>query len=127
MPAPLASNLLEQYSEGLRKIYSNFSDPRSEKSLLEWGVFPLNHTLMNGRTLIEDMRLRPSEGLKTAIAMRDDWSHAEMAVRSAVGDRFWETVEGELQEFVVIAGEMVAHLKKALDMLQPAEMQEADP
>lgn len=123
MPAPLAENLLEQYSDGLRKVYSNFSDPRSEKSLLEWGVFPLNHTLTNGRTLIEDMRMRPSSGLATAVAMRDEWSQAEAAVRSAVGDQFYETTARELEEFVVIAGEMVEHLKAALALLQPAEIQ----
>jgi len=119
MPAALASNLLEQYSVGLRQVYSNYTDPRSEKSLLEFGVFPLNFTLTNGRSLIEDMRARPSEGLATAIAMRNEWAGRESDIRAAVGDRFFETTAQELEEFVVIANEMVAHLKQALALLQP--------
>jgi lysophospholipase len=46
----------------------------------------LTYRLQNGRTLIEDMALRPSEGLATATAMRDEWRKAEAAVRVAVGD-----------------------------------------
>ena len=85
MPAPLAQNLLDQYSSGLRAVYSNHSDPRSERSLLEWGVFPLNYTLTNGRTLIEDMALRPSEGLRTAISMRTmPWAKSWALVKTSM-------------------------------------------
>ena len=117
MPAPLAQNLLDQYSSGLRAVYTNHSDPRSERSLLEWGVFPLNYTLTNGRTLIEDMALRPSEGLRTAISMRDKWLQVEAAVRAAVGGAYYETTLRELEEFVVVATEMVEHLHAALALL----------
>jgi alpha-glucuronidase len=119
MPKPLAADLLSHYSAGVRAIYSNHSDPRSEKSLLEWGVFPLTYRLQNGRTLIEDMALRPSEGLATAISMRDSWRTAEAAVRAAVGDAYYEATDAELQEFVVIATEMVGHLRTALALLHP--------
>ena len=119
MPPALAVNLLEQFSPGLRAVYSNYSDPRSEKSLLEWGVFPLNWTLTNGRTLLDDMRERPSNGLRTAIKMRDLWRGLQAAVQAAVGERFWTTTAAELEEFVIIAREMVAHLHAALALLQP--------
>ena len=46
--------------------YSNYSDPRTETILLEWGLFEYNYTLLNGRTILEDMAKRPVDGLTTA-------------------------------------------------------------
>ena len=107
------------FVSGLRAVYSNYSDPRSEKSLLEWGVFPLNYTLTNGRTLLDDMHQRPSEGLSTAIKMRDMWNATKATVSAAVGDRFWTTTASELEEFVVVAAEMRDRLHAALALLHP--------
>ena len=40
----LARQAFDAYSPGVQKIYSNYSDPRTEPVLLEWGLFHYNFT-----------------------------------------------------------------------------------
>jgi len=35
----LAREAFDAYSGGVQKIYSNYTDPRTEAILLEWGLF----------------------------------------------------------------------------------------
>ena len=100
MPAPLAHNLLSQYSPGVRSIYSNVTDSRTEAVLLEFGVFKLDHTLTNGRTLLEDMRLRPREGVNATLRMQAAWQGVRAALSVVAMGSFWETVDRELILFV---------------------------
>ena len=71
---------LGQYFPGVRSIYSNATDSRTEAVLLEFGVFKLDHTLTNGRTLLEHMRLRPKEGLNATLRMRAAWRGVRAAL-----------------------------------------------
>ena len=40
----LARQAFDAYSPGVQKVYSNYSDPRTEPVLLEWGLFHYNFT-----------------------------------------------------------------------------------
>ena len=45
----LARQAFDAYSPGVQKIYSNYSDPRTEPVLLEWGLFHYNFTCVFSR------------------------------------------------------------------------------
>ena len=40
----LARQAFDAYSPGVQKVYANYSDPRTEPVLLEWGLFHYNFT-----------------------------------------------------------------------------------
>ena len=115
MPTPLAHNLLSQYSPGVRSIYTNLSDPRAEAMLLEFGVFKLSYMLTNGRTLIEDMRLRPSEGVNATLRMQAAWN--KLRAPLATMGNLWTSVSRELELFVTQAQLQEQRLHSALAKL----------
>ena len=102
-PSSIASEALAEYSVGVAAIYRNASDPRCEKSLLDFGQFKWDHALTNGRTLIEDAALRPSEGLAQAGEMAATWRTLRTALVPAVGEAFWNVTQTQLDAFVVQA------------------------
>ena len=120
----LARQAFDAYSPGVQAIYSNYSDPRTEAVLLEWGLFEYNYTLTNGRTILEDMAKRPVDGLNTAQALLSSWKGdaTSTAVKAAVGEVFHSTVASQLQAFVTLAQAQVKSLHGKLAKLHPKEM-----
>lgn len=114
-----ADELLNAFSEGLHKIYSNYTDPRSEESLLEWGTFPLSYRLTNGRTIIEDMMMRPIEGLNATLQMQEAWNREDMkaAVTASAKGNYWEAVSEDLALFADLARIQNEYLQYALKKL----------
>ena len=100
---------------GVGSIYSNISDPRTEAVLLEFGVFKLNHVLTNGRTLIKDMRLRPSEGVNATLSMQVAWNTVRAPLLTM--GNLWANVSRELALFVAQAKLQEQRLHSALDKL----------
>ena len=45
----LARQAFDAYSPGVQKVYANYSDPRTEPVLLEWGLFHYNFTCVFSR------------------------------------------------------------------------------
>ena len=116
--------LQDAYSPGVQKIYSNYSDPRTEAILLEWGLFEYNYTLMNGRTIMEDMAKRPVDGLTTVQQLVSSWNSDETsaAVKAAVGKVYYSTVASQLEVFATLAQTQVKSLHSKLAKLHPKEM-----
>ena len=102
-PASIAGEALAEYSAGVAAVYRNLSDPRCEKCLLDFAQLRWDHRLANGRTLIEDAALRPSDGLAQAQRMAATWRGLRAAVAPAVGDAFWNVTQAQLDEFVAQA------------------------
>jgi len=114
-----AKELLDMYPPGVRAIYKNHSDPRTERGLLEFGVFEWNTKLANGRTLIEDAALRPYEGASKAADILSRWTSEELrkAVETACPGNFWNTTATQLDIFSSLGSSMAALIHKALAKL----------
>merc|ERR1712224_538045 len=119
MPKDVADELMNEFSDGVQKIYRNYTDPRSEAVLLEWDTFPLTYRLTNGRTLIEDMMAHPIEGLNATLEMQKAWKEPAMeaAIKVAAKGNYWDVVAQELDLFVYQARVLNQRLQEAFKKL----------
>ena len=82
-------------------------------------MYKLSHTLSNGRTLIEDMRLRPQEGVNATLRMRAAWQGVRAPLSAAAMGSVWDSVDRELALFVSQARVQEQRLQVALRKLAP--------
>ena len=102
----------------MRALYSEATNPVTERVLLEFNVYPLDYTLKgNGRTIKRDMVTRPLEGVNLTQDVLQQWVSLKNWVVSTSGFGFYNTTLTQLQAFVVEGQQQAARVAAAVGKL----------
>ena len=85
---------------------------------LEFNVYNLDYTLQsNGRTIKQDMVMRPVEGVNLTQQIVQQWLSLQNRVVNTSGFGYFNTTLAQLQAFVVAGQQQAVRVAKAVGKL----------